>query len=242
MKNIEVYKENILSYIDKNSCKEYKQNENCVEYVSFYNNCELKISINKDSHIIDNVSVNISNDNKYIKNLMKAFCDVIIGMPILEAQDHSVLRLETLLRDESLTHTIKGVIMPTNCCELFETPLQLIRNLFLQYSEQENYLPLGNTYSPLSIKDWKNLLPEEREDIIKEKVSGFCKKRGIENYDFIIIGDMRIEFIIDKTLYESLGKLLFDMERSIGKELGFSLEVMFTEKKDANRKRKIKES
>ena len=242
MENIEVYKKNILSYDDKNINKKYTINENCVEYKNLYNDCELKISINTSTHIIDNASFIISNDDKYSENVMKAFCDVIIGIPILEAQDHGVLRLENLLRDETIPHSIKGVKMPTNSCELFQIPLFLIRNLFLQYTTKENYQPLANTFSPLSIKTWKSLTPHEREEIIEEKVSKFCKKYDINNYDFLIIGDMRIQFIVDKNLQESLGKLLFDMEISIGKELGFSLEIMFGEKKDANRKRKSKES
>ena len=240
MKNIEVYKQNILSYENKNNS--YVLNEKCVEYISTYKGCKFKLSININTHRIDSVFVSVEANSEYIQNVMNAFINIIKGIPILEAHDHGVLRLENLLRNETISHSVQGVIMPANSCELFQIPQYLIRDIFRQYCKNENYEPLANTYTSLEVLNWKKLSVEEREVIIKEKVSSFCKVNNIKDYDFIVLDDMRIHFIVEKNEYKSLGKLLFDMERSIGKELGFSLEIMFSEKKDANRKRKTKDS
>ena len=242
MKNIEVYKQNILSYKNKNKNNNYVLNENCVEYISSYKDCKLKLSINTSTHIIDSIFVGAETNSKYMANVMNAFIEILEDIPILEAQDHSVLRLENLLRDKTISHPIKGVIIPINASDLFEIPQHLIRDIFMQYSKSVNYKPLVNTYTQSEITNWKSLSAEEREIIIREKVSSFCKNYNIKEYDFIVLDDMRIEFIIEKNEYKSLGKLLFDMERSISQELGFSLEIMFREKKDANRKRKTKDS
>ncbi|MCD4756721.1 MAG: hypothetical protein K8R39_00435 [Arcobacteraceae bacterium] len=238
MKNIKIYEKNILLYNDKHINTNYNKCNQCIEYKEIENGCELTISVNPNSHVIDNAVFDISNNDKYLQGVMNAFCEIIRGLPILEAQDHSVLRLENLLRDDSMVHSIKGVIMPSNSCEIFKTPLHLIRNIYKQYCETQNYQPIVNTYSPNAITKWKNLDIKERENIVSENIATFCKKNNIDNYDIKLIGDMRVEFFADKEIYPSLAKLLFDMETSISKELGFSLEIMFVEKQDANRKRK----
>lgn len=230
-----------MLYNDKHINTNYNKCNQCVEYKEIENGCELTISVNPNSHIIDNAVFDISNNDKYLQGVMNAFCETIRGLPILEAQDHSVLRLENLLRDDSVTHTVKGVIMPMNSCIIFEAPLNLIRNIYQQYCETQNYQPLVNIYSPNAIAKWKKLDIKERESIVSEKISIFCKKNNINNYDIKLIGDMRVEFFVDKNLYPSLAELLFNMEKMIGKELGFSLEIMFVEKQDANRKRKNKD-
>ena len=236
LKNIEIYEKNILSYKDIISPAAYTKSANGLEYNATYNGCELKLSINSTTHIIDNAMINECEYEPYKLGMMKAFCALIVGLPILEAQDHGVLRLENLLRD-TLVHPIKGIIMPGNSCELFETPLHLIRALYNQYSKEQNYYPLVNTYTPKEIQEWKSLPINDREKIVFEKIKNFCMQHNIEEYEAKLIGEMRVEFATDKEVYSSLAKLLFDMEKSIDKELGFSLEIMFTEKKDTNKKR-----
>ncbi|MDD4854946.1 MAG: hypothetical protein PHQ22_07410 [Sulfuricurvum sp.] len=239
MKNIELYEKNILSYKDMSNTVAYTKDANSLEYRATYSGCELKISLNPNTHIIDNAMVNECEHDLYKLGMMKAFCALIIGLPILEAQDHGVLRLENLLRD-TVPHPIKGIIMPRNSCELFETPLHLIRDLYNQYSKEQNYYPLVNTYTPKEAQEWKSLPLNDREKIVFEKIKNFCMQHNIEEYEVKLIGELRVEFAADKEVYSSLAKLLFDMEKSIDKELGFSLEVMFTEKKDTNKKRQTR--
>lgn len=173
MKNIEIYERNILLNNEIDISRQYTTCEGCIEYTAIENGCELIVSINLNSHIIDNAMVKISSDNKYLQGLMQAFCNIIIGLPILEAQDHSVLRLENLLRDDSVIHTIKGIIMPINSCIIFKAPLNLIRNIYQQYCETQNYQPLVNNYNPNAIAKWKKLDIKERESIVSEKISIF---------------------------------------------------------------------
>lgn len=236
LKNIEIYEKNILSYKDTNTAAHYAKCANCLEYIAAFNGCELKISVNPNTHIIDSATVNECENDLYKQGMMNAFCNLIIGLPILEAHDHGVLRLENSLRD-NVIHPIKGIIMPGNSCKLFEIPTNLIRAIYDQYVKEENYHPVANTYRPKEIQEWKNLDIKDRERIVSEKINTFCIEHKIAEYDAKLIGDMRVEFAADKEAYPSLAKLLFDMETSIDKELGFSLEVMFTEKQDANKKR-----
>lgn len=236
LKNIEIYEKNLLLHKDINTAAQYVKCTNCLEYFTVFNGCELKISVNPNTHIIDNATVNACENDPYKQGMMKAFCGLIIGLPILEAHDHSVLRLENLLRG-NIIHPVKGIIMPENSCELFTIPLHLIRALYDQYAKEQNYHPLVNTYTPKEVNEWKNLDIKEREKIVFEKIRKFCSTHNIEEYDAKLIGDMRVEFVADKEVYSSLSKLLFDMEKNIDRELGFSLEIMFTEKLDANKKR-----
>lgn len=237
MKNIELYEKNILANHNSNTLNRTKC-DNCIVLSKSLDGCELTLSINPISNIIENATINNCENDKYKQGMMYAFCKIISGMPILEANDHAVIRLENLLRDKHVAHPIQGVIMPTNSCELFRIPLNLIRAIYDQYSNTQNYHPLVNTYRPYAIKKWKKLNIQERENIVDQKIKLFSKKHNIEEYTAKLIGDMRVEFVADKEIYNSsLSQLLFDLEVYLSNELGFSLEIMYTEQKDANKKR-----
>ena len=235
LKNINIYEKNILDHQDVDVVTSYDKCEDCLEYMSSFSSCKLKVSINTQTHIIENATMDECSDDIYIKGMMKAFSNLIIGLPILEANDHGVLRLENRLRDNTM-FPVQGVIMPTNSCELFEIPLNIIRDIYSQYSNTQKYNPLGNAYSPKEIKEWKELNVTEREKIVADKIDFFCKEHNIKDYKATLIGDVRVEFVTEKE--DTLAKLLFDLETNISRELGFSLEVMFTEKQDSNAKRK----
>ena len=239
MKNIKVYEETILLFNDNDIVK-YQICDGCKEYSEIYNDYVLTISVNTDTHIIENAKFSITNKDKYKNGLMTAFLSIITGLPILEAQDHSVLRLESMLRNKNKEHTIQGLLMPTNTCELFDAPLFLIRNLYSKYCKDNSYNPFVNTYQVTEISEWIKTNLEDRELLLNQKISEFCNKNNILEYEFKLIGDTRIEFFADKDLYPSLASLLFNMEIYLCEEFRFSLEVMFVSKKDANRKRNKK--
>lgn len=235
MKNIKIYEKNILSFNKKDIPKKDEKLENCTEYISSFDGCKLRVCVDTSINTIKIATTKCGN-NFYKQGIMNAFCELIVGMPILEARDHGVLRLENMLR-ENIVHPIKGIIMPGNSCELFEIPTNLIRAIYNQYMEDQNYHPLVNAYRPKEIDVWKSLDIKEREKIVFEKIKNFCIENKINEYDVKLIADMRVEFATSHDTYSTLAKLLFDMETTIGKELGFSLEIMFAEKKDINKKR-----
>ena len=234
LKNIEIYEKNILAYENKDIVIKHIICENCIEYSANFEGCELRLNIDTNTHIINSSSTNDCDDSLK-SGIMKAFCEIITELPILEANDHGVLRLEHVLRD-SVVHTVKGIIMPENSFKLFTIPLKLIRQIYTQYSKEQNYNPVVNIYNPKEIKEWKKLDISEREKIVYERIDYFCKQHNIKDYKATLIGDVRVEFVAEKN--DALAKLLFDIETNISKELGFSLEVMFTEKQDSNKKRK----
>lgn len=232
------YEKKIL--LNKDIKLSYKICDECLEYNEEYQGYFLKISINTKTHIIDNATIDTKDGDKDDKIISKTFCKTIIGLPILEASDHSLIRLENLLRDNDIKHNIKGVIMPSNTLDIFKILLVLIRNIYKQYSKKQNYNPPVNTYRGDINLEWKKLNMNIKEKKIIEIIDVFCKKNNIENYDIKIIRDTRIEFALDKDLYPLLAKLLFDMEVFISRKLGFTLEVMFLEKKDTNKRSKEK--
>ena len=239
MKNIKVYEETMLLFND-NDIPKYQICNGCKEYSERYNDCVLTISVNIDTHIIENAKFSITNQDKYKNGLMTAFLSIIIRLPILEAQDHSVLRLESMLRNKNKQHTVQGVLMPINTCTLFDIPLFLIRKLYSTYCKDTSYNPFVNTYQVKEVSEWIKTNPEDREILLHQKISDFCNKNNILEYEFKLIGDTRIEFFVDKDLHPSLASLLFNMEIYLCEEFKFSLEVMFVSKKDANRKRNKK--
>jgi len=239
VKNLKVYEESILLFNNIDMIK-YKICNDCKEYSEKHNDCLLTISVNTDTHIIENAKFSITNEDKYKNGLMTAFISVIIGLPILEAQDHSVLRLENILRNKNKQHTVQGLLMPTNACELFDIPLFLIRGLYSKYCKANSYTPFVNTYQVKEVPEWIKTNHRDREILLHQKISEFCDKNNILEYEYKLIGDTRIEFSVDKDLYPSLASLLFNMEIYLCDEFKFSLEVMFVSKKDANRKRNKK--
>lgn len=235
MENIEIYEKKILEYNIIDIINENVECENCIKYSASFQDCSLELDIDKSTHIIKRTSINKCGNDPIKLCMMKAFCKVISGLPILEANDHGVLKLENILRG-NMVHKVKGIIMPENSCKLFMIPLNLIRQIYIKYSKEQNYSPLVNAYMPKEIREWKKMDILEREKIVYKLIDAFAKKHNIKDYETTLIGDVRVEFITEKN--DSLAKLLLDLEINISKELGFSLEVMFTEKQDTNKKRK----
>ena len=157
MENLEIYEKKILSHLEEDVVNEYSVCADCIELVQKDDTCELSVSINKTNHTVDNVKINLLTDDKYLKGVMNAFYKVLVGLPILEANDHSIITLENLLRDKDVEHTIKGLIMPTNSLALFSTPLNLIRKIYAEYCTTQEYNPIVNTYISNKVNEWKKL-------------------------------------------------------------------------------------
>ncbi len=237
MKNFNIYRDNILKCKENFTDREYTKCSDCLEFSKLHDNCTFKISINSKTHIIENSIAQCEDDD--LQLIMNIFSQLIYKMPILEASDHSVMRLENMLRDAT-KHPVDGVVMPENSCDYFLTPLHIIRDIFTEYYKNSGYKPIVNRYIPDKIKEWKALDRDKKEEIISDKIDLFCRDKNIENYHIILIGERRVEFAVDKDQEISLGKLLFDMEQSLSKEFGFHIEIMFTGKKDTNKKRQNK--
>jgi len=234
LKNFNIYRDNIFKYNENFTDREYSKCSDCLEFTKLHNSCRFKISINSKTNIIESSTAQCEDDN--LQLIMNIFTQLIYKMPILEANDHSVMRLENMLRDAN-KQPVGGVIMPENSCDYFLTPLHIIRDIFNEYCKKSGYKPIVNIYIPDKINEWKALDRDKKEKIISDKIDLFCRDKGIENYHITLIGDRRVEFAIDKDQEVSLGKLLFDMEQSLNREFGLHIEIMFTEKKDTNKKR-----
>ena len=236
MKNYKLYSRKIDGYKSLSSHDVYVPCSDCLEFVITYKNCKLLVNINSKTHIIEN-AVGVSSD-KRMNVIMNIFADLICKIPILEASNHGVMRLEIMLRDEDIKEkAVEGIIMPENSCNFFSSPLYLIRNIFSEYCIKNNYQPIVNTYIPSSIQRWQKLDRDKQEEIVSEKIDYFCEKNTMIDYTVTLIGNTRVEFAINKDNYPSLSKLLFEMERTLNREVKFPIEIMFTEKKDANKKR-----
>jgi hypothetical protein len=79
------------------------------------------------------------------------------GQPILECEDHMLIRLERLLRDPDCPRAVQGVIMPENADPVFHLPLALIRAVTAEYRRITGYTATENRYFDHCHPSWTRL-------------------------------------------------------------------------------------
>ncbi len=224
---IEIYKNNILKFV-----------ENKIEIISISSDITLKLEVDTKSHMITSVSYNESNIDDIMKGILNAFCSVIINLPIIEASNHGVLRLEYLLRDAS-KKPIDGIITPNNTLKEFLILQDLIRDCFKQYKQKIKNAPTGNAYIVASVKEWVKLSDNIKKEKLNELIDSYFKDINQNDCDYSIsvIKPMRVEFLVYNESLKNVGHFLLELEKYIQKVLKVPIEVMYTEKIDNNRVR-----
>lgn len=233
---IDIYKDSIVKYIDKN-CINNNLIENKLEVISTNGEVTLILEIYTKTHKIKNANY-IANVDDFMRGILNAFCSIIVNLPIIEASDHSVLKLEYLLRDMS-KKPVNGIITPNNTLKEFLIIQTLIRDCFKQYKEKILNVPENNSYLTPLTKELEESNYEIKKEKLSKVVDSYLKNVYQNNCDYAIsiINARRIEFIIYNQNLKNVGHFLLELEKYIQKVLQVPIEVMYTEKIDTNRVR-----
>src|SRR5205823_6303227 len=119
-------------------------------------------AVQTDKHVITDAVFDTTARGPMLAAL-DCLCEILIGLPVQEARDHAVIKLEFALRDPRHPHPISGIVLPQNADPIFRVPSRLINRLFEDYKTSTKYQPAMNFFDPGPRAVWAALSSAERE-------------------------------------------------------------------------------
>jgi hypothetical protein len=162
------------------------------------------------------------------------------GRPIQEASEHSVIYLESQLREPTLSPPVKGIVVPQNADPAFYLPLRLVRDLFAKYKELTGYKERRNFYHPPISGKWGALSPEEKLVQLREVISRHPLGEGLEIIKLENETRVVVKWVVSLDAKEKSVRLL-KLERFVREQVEPTLELYQEPRGDLNQPRKAKE-
>ncbi len=110
--------------------------------------------------------------------LLDQFCELIEGLPIQEASDHGVIRLEADLRDSAMQLPVPGIVVPESADPAFALPLKLVRDALRAYRERFGYQETDNEFDPGPSPEWRSLGDVDRRARLDRALADICREYG----------------------------------------------------------------
>ena len=102
--------------------------------------------------------------NPKIIPLLEKFCTLIEGVPIQDASDHGVSRLEFSVRGISGSRPVPGIVIPGAIDERLSIIQLLIRNTLTNYRQKVGYSQTENIFYPEPSENWLRLSQVEKKE------------------------------------------------------------------------------
>ena len=168
--------------------------------------------------------------------VLDCLCEMLIGLPILEARDHTVIRLEFSLRDPAHTHPISGIVLPQNADPVFRLPSLLMKRLFDDYLTSTSYRPGMNFYDAGPRVSWSKLSPTEREQRVTSVLESNAAALGLRNGEVQVVDCKHAHAVTvrfgNELALPTKQVLALSLERLVRQKCDPRLEVFCEEKKD----------
>ncbi len=173
---------------------------------------------------------------------LDCLCEILVGLPVQEARDHAVIKLEFSLRDPRHNHPISGIVLPHNADPIFRLPSLLVKRLFDDYKHSTNYQPVMNFYDPGPKAAWAALSPGEREQRVTAAIVSHGVPLGLHNGEVQVV-ECKFPYAVtirfqDELAISTKRKIAFDLERLVRQQCDPRLEVFCEEKKDLSKLRR----
>jgi hypothetical protein len=121
----------------------------------------LWVVVDPASHFILRAGFSAAED-AVVRGLLEATCRILEGIPVVEASDHAVIRLEASLRDDASPAPVRGAILPKNAGEPFTAVQRLVRDLVAHYRSATGFAEVGNMYDQPVADSWLRSSNERR--------------------------------------------------------------------------------
>ena len=198
-------------------------------------------AVQPESHIITDAVFDTPKRGPLLAAL-DCFCGILIGLPVQEARDHAVIRLEFSLRDSGQSHPVSGIVMPRNADPLFRLPSKLINRLFADYQTSTGYIAAMNFFDPGPRPAWLALSPAEREKRATAAIAAGAASLGFQDGAVHVVECKRpyavtVEFNGGLTL-PAKRAIALALERLVREKCDPRLEVFCEEKKDLSKLRR----
>ena len=172
---------------------------------------------------------------------LDCLCELLIGLPVQEAREHAVIRLEFALRDAS-GRPVPGIVLPRNADPIFRVPSILVNRLFEDYRTSTNYQPVTNFFDPGPKPAWAALPHTERAQRVEAVIAANAPALGFQNGEVHVVECKRpyavtIQFNGGLTI-PAKRSIALRLERLVRKDCDPRLEVFCEEKKDLSKLRR----
>jgi hypothetical protein len=175
--------------------------------------------------------------------LLARLCDVVIGLPILEAADHGALRLEHALRERANARPVPGIVTPLAAHSMFELPQQLLRDALADYRRLTGFDSVDNHYDLRPGPAWLRASHDQRVLMLELALSELAPVLGISAGDVRVTSiryDVRVELGLSPSLpHHDKPQLVMQLERELKARVDPRLEVYVEELRDKNKLRRL---
>lgn len=173
---------------------------------------------------------------------LDCLCEILSGLPVQEARDHAVVRLEFTLREARQRHPISGIVLPQNADPMFRLPSVLVNRLFNDYQTSTGYRTAMNFYDPGPRPAWAAHSPAEREQQLTAALAAHGNALGIGSEDVHIV-ECKHPYAVtirfgDHLAIPAKRALALAVERLVREHCDPRLEVFCEEKKDLSKLRR----
>jgi NifU-like protein involved in Fe-S cluster formation len=218
--------------------------ENAIPLRATEDRFTLAWSVQLDNHVIRDAVFETERSGPMLA-VLDELCELLIGLPVLEARDHAVVRLEASLRDPRHRHAIPGIILPQNADPVFRLPSVLVNRLFDDYLTSTQYAPGMNFFDPGPRPAWAALSPAERQDRVTAAVAANRASLRLQNGEVQVV-DCNHAYAVTVRFGDGLNiaakrKLALALERVVRQHCDPRLEVFCEEKKDLSKLRRLTE-
>tara|TARA_Y100001954_G_C15733625_1_gene564582 strand:- start:41 stop:1141 length:1101 start_codon:yes stop_codon:yes gene_type:complete len=238
-----IYKEKLISLIKEPQYEGSVQevNDGGILVRSNHEGMSLFAEVDPEKAIIRNISfAGVTND--VYRGLLEGLCQIIDRLPIQEASEHGVIKLEYMIRDQKMEKPVPGLITPFNMPEEFQVVNKLLKSLFQTFCDKTKYQRKNNYYDSKINNDWKIKNDEERKEALVNCLNDFNKKKNQKykiNLSDFKKGIKAFLSISGDILQNQKPPLLREVEEYLQINLEKKIEVYHEEYQDLNKKRII---
>ncbi len=203
---------------------------------------KLTLLVNADDHLISGAAHGGAATD-VSRALLDRLCALIMGVPIQEASDHGMIRLEYDLRDRGMGRPVSGIVSPEAADAAFLLPLKLIRAALADYRSKTGNTQTANAYDPSPSAEWLAMSADERRQSLAAVIAEVAKEHGFSAKD-VEVTDIEFGVRVVIRLKGSLEQAdrqrhIMILEQGIKAKLDRRLELFLEEIKDINKIRRL---
>ncbi len=170
--------------------------------------------------------------------LLDQFCRLVETLPIQEASDHGVIRLEHRLRDKNQARPVAGIVIPEAVGQAFLPPQRLIRAALALYRNSSGYSGSKNEFDSRPSAEWLALSGQQRRQRLDAAIAEIAAEAGFPPEEVEVTAiehDLRVvvRFLGSLVAADKQGHMLI-METGIKEKVDGRLELYQEELKDSN--------
>jgi len=177
--------------------------------------------------------------------LLEKFCALIEEIPIQDASDHGVGRLEYLVRGISGSRPVPGIVIPGAIDDRLSIIQLLIRNALTNYRQKVGYLQTENTFYPEPSEKWLCLSEAEKKEKILAVLKPELEKIHVLPTDIDVLDiEYNVRILVRFSGY--LGEpqtdkqpIVMQLERAVTEKIDSRLELYLELVRDQSKLRRL---